>query len=777
MAPAFLQCDSHPGRLLTEHLLDVRSRLAGTDDWLELAALCHDVGKATEFFQRYLYGASTPQELRRHAELGAFWLLEILQSADSANTARGSSVERALAFAFVLRHHGRLGDLLDDLTLHPATPARISRQLAGMDAEGLRGWLRECTTICPPAPAPTPETLTALRVRVMRELRATHDYGEAVARFQLALRSFGRLIEADRDSAAGLSEHAAEPSKRLTADQLAIYRASLVSTANAAPDLLAVRERVYQSSVLKAGTADASSGRLWSLTVPTGAGKTLAAMGWALHRRATRLNAGMPCPTIIYALPFTAIIDQTASVLRDVWQVSDADGSTLAVHHHLAEMGDLANRGEESLARQWVEAWRADVVCTTFVQVVNAMFHGTCADARRLHRLAGSILILDEVQAFPAELWPVLRRGLKSLSANLGTDILLVTATQPALFTEQDRIEIGPDDLPAHGRDVLDRYDVDIDVGHPTTLKKLAERIATEMVAQGRNTCLVIANTVREALELYHRLYDTRQAAAYQLFHLSTNLRPKDREGILGAIRGCRGPHILVATQVVEAGVDLSFELVYRALAPLDSVVQAAGRCNRHGLGDQRGVVHLVDLDGNSGVAVYGRVHMAVARDLLTGAVSTRGMTVVREPQMRELVTHYFTELDGRISGDRAMKVLEAVRMLQFAALRGEGNDPDRAEKRVHLIEDQLDRVPHFVETDESDGHLWTQFSSALEIRDLGLRRRRLRSLRSEIGQRIVEVPRKYAAGVPDGRTGLVHLPRAASPAYYDIETGWRRRS
>ncbi len=739
--------------------------------------MCHDVGKATEFFQQYLYGASTPQDLRRHAELGAVWLLEILHSSDSANAVRASPLERALAFAFVLRHHGRLGDLLDDLTLHPATPERISRQLAGMDVEGLRQWLAECTTLCARTPAPLLGTFTALRVQAMQELRGVRDDGQAITRFQMALQSFGRLIDADRDSAAGLPDNHAGGSARLTVDNLATYRATLVSAASAAPNLLGVRERVYQSSVLKAEAADTTSGRLWSLTVPTGAGKTLAAMGWALRRRAARLNAGMPCPPIIYALPFTAIIDQTASVLREVWQVNDVGDATLAVHHHLADTDHhIANGREESLARQWVEAWQADVVCTTFVQVVNAMFHGTCADARRLHRLAGSILILDEVQAFPAELWPVLRGGLKSLSANLGTDILLVTATQPALFTDQDRIEIGPGDPTANGRDLLDRYDVSIDIGRRTTVEELAERVASDVVTQDRKTCLVIANTVREALELYRRLHDAKEAT-YQLFHLSTNLRPKDRERILAAIRRCRAPHILVATQVVEAGVDLSFELVYRALAPLDSVVQAAGRCNRHGLGDQRGLVHLIDVDGNSGVAVYGQVHMALARDLLTWAVSAHGVTLLREPQMRALVTRYFTELNARISGDRAAKVLEAVRMLQFAALRGEGNDPDRAEKRVHLIEDQLDRVPHFIEADQSDSHVWTQLVSALEINDLGLRRRRLRSLRSQVGQRIVEVPRKHAAGVPDERTGVVHLPRAASPAHYDIETGWRRRS
>src|SRR5690606_13041508 len=106
------------------------------------------------------------------------------------------------------------------------------------------------------------------------------------------------------------------------------------STVPATPELSYARERVYQSAVLKAESTPAASGQLWSLTVPTGAGKTLAAIGWALRRRAARLNAGMPCPPIIYALPFTAIIDQTASVLREVWQVSGTDGARLAVHHH-----------------------------------------------------------------------------------------------------------------------------------------------------------------------------------------------------------------------------------------------------------------------------------------------------------------------------------------------------------------------------------------------------------------------------------------------------------
>jgi CRISPR-associated endonuclease/helicase Cas3 len=768
MALAFLHCESHPGRLLVDHLLDVKNRLGlGDSHWLTWAALFHDLGKATSYFQAYLHGETVSSELRRHADIGAFWLMQFMQPT-LASSDGATAVDAALAFLFVRRHHGSLDDLLDGLNCPDhSTLNRLREQLSTMDAEGIGHWFAEHLVRPPSQPGLDGRGLTELRVKANFALRLPCSDSDAMVRFQTAVRDFGRVIEADRDSAARYSTGRFDVMAQLSLEHIAAFRSRGSFGPPAQPVVASARNRVYASAVAHADDRPANSGHLWTLTVPTGAGKTLAALGWALARRQARMKAGLSFCPIIYALPFTSIIDQNVTVIRKLWGNEPVYESTVAVHHHLAEPGQIERGGEASLARSWVEGWRADVVCTTFVQVVNAMFHATSANARRFSKLAGAILILDEVQAFPAELWRVLRVSLQSLSHRFGTDILLVTATQPALFANTEKTEISAGSLDFTS--AFDRYDVDVRVSAPLTMENLVRQVATELAKHGQSSCLIILNTVREALELYASLASTPEVADYRRFHLSTNLRPKDRCEILEQVKSCRSPHILVATQVIEAGVDLSFDAVFRALAPLDAIVQAAGRCNRHGTG-RRGRVHVFDLEGNSGVVIYGRVHLGLAREMF------QRKTSFREPELRILVEQYFGRLEDRLGQDTAHKILEAVRMMQFAALRGEGEDRDREAKAVRLIEEAPNRIAHFVETDESDKQIWEQLTGALELADVQARRRRLRTLRNEFAQRVVEIPRAHAyRTAPDERFDCVHVPLAVASNYYDTTTGWRR--
>jgi len=768
MAPAFPHCESHPGRLLIDHLLDVRSRLdVGDGYWLAWAALFHDLGKGTSFFQAYLHGENVSPELRWHAEVGAFWLMQFLQPIVSSGESV-MAVHVALAFLFVRRHHGSLDDLLDGATYPDQhTLNRLQQQFGTMDATGIAGWFAERLGGPVVRPVLDRRGLIELRVKANIALRQPCSDGDTMVRFQTALRDFGRLIEADRDSAARYAVGTFDAPPQLSLEHVAAFRSARSFGAAAQPTIADARNRVYASAVAHANDHPANSGHLWTLTVPTGAGKTLAALGWALARRQARIKAGLCICPVIYALPFTSIIDQNVAVIRKLWGDGPVDESAIAVHHHLAELGQMEQSGEESLARSWVEGWRADVVCTTFVQVANAMFHATSANARRFSKLAGAILILDEVQAFPAELWPVLRLALQSLSHRFGTDILLVTATQPALFSQSEREEIGVDR--AEFVSVFDRYDMYVDITTTLSMENLTCRVVSELSKNSQCSCLVILNTVREALELHASLKRAPDLRGYRLFHLSTNLRPKDRNEILKQVNSCRQPHILVATQVVEAGVDLSFDVVFRALAPLDAIIQAAGRCNRHGTG-QRGVVYVFDLEGYSGVVIYGQVHSGLVREIF------QRRTSFREPELRSLVNQYFERLESRLGQDTTQKILEAVRMMQFAALRGEGEDRDRDTKAVRLIEEAPNRIAHFVETDESDQRVWEKLTAAHELADLQTRRKRLRMLRNEIAQRMVEIPREHAYSIePDERFDCVHMPLAISSDYYDTTTGWRR--
>ena len=752
MAIAFPQCESHPGRRLTDHLEDVASRLEGT--FVEPVGLFHDLGKATEYFQDYLHDRPVSDPvLTRHSLLGAeIFLRYMIRAVDAGNC---TIEDAALRYAMIKRHHGGLDNLVDAFSTPDSQ--QILPQFASLDWQGLTEWLQMRVTAIESSEEPNH---ARLRVKLSRALKGHTSRESAMARFQQALVWFGTFIEADRDSAAGYLSGMFVSADRCFAPRHVQQFRSGLSTGAAAAELNAARNRLFDAASAAAITEPLGPSRLWSLTAPTGSGKTLAGVEWALRRRNARANERRG--PIVYALPFTSIIDQTAAALEQMYG-NGIDESILSVHHHQSEPGSLSLRGEASLARVWTEGWRADVVCTTFVQVANALFHGTPWDSRRLKNLAGSFLILDEVQAMPAHLWEPFAHALKSLATTFGTEVLLMTATQPALFEDSAVTELAP--LGYSDAAVFDRYDVRIDLAAQLSLGDLAGSVEAALQDQRIGSCLIILNTIREALDLFQILSARPRLSAFNFCHLSTNLRPKDRRIVLDSLRRVAGQRtVLVSTQVVEAGMDLSFDIVFRALAPVDSIVQAAGRCNRHGNG-VRGLVRVFELSGNSAIRIYGNVHIDVARSILGGAAR-----LLTEPELRALVQRYYLTLRERTSQKRAKLIFDAVQMLEFANLRGEGErDLDR-EKRVILIDEDASPVPHFIEMDDSDAYIWFRFRSAVEAKNWPTVRR----LRKAVAQRTVEVPASLAYPL-DKVTSLAYVGHNVAPSVYSTVTGWKR--
>jgi CRISPR-associated endonuclease/helicase Cas3 len=772
MAPAFRLCESHPGKPLTGHLQDVADRLTAHGSLGRLAGLFHDVAKGTEHFQHYLKGEPFSDRLKQHAHLGAFWLLShLLPKVAAVDLAIDQAV---LAYLMVAHHHTGLKNALDSLPPLKGDAARElwAKQIQALDVDGAIYWL--AAALGEPVQKPNLDLhWTKVRLQLSAAFRRAPSGLPAMHRFQNALRWFGQLIEADRDSATGFAPDLFKAPPRFTMAHLERFRAAANYGPTADPRVVQARDLVYQAAVAGAVAQPVGSGHLWSLTVPTGAGKTLAAMGWALRRREARVATGLPPCPIIYALPFTSIIDQNALVLRRVWGDDEPDESTLAVHHHVAEPGELARSGEQSLARSWVEGWRADIICTTFVQVVNALFHGTVADARRFAGLAGSILILDEVQAIPAKFWRLINAALRTLSSQWGTDVLLVTATQPAIFEQTEVKELRPA-LAEMLAAAFDRYDLHVQTKQVVSVTALADRVRGVVTDQGQPSCLVIVNTIQEALDLYALVLTLPGVGDNPVFHLSTNLRPKDRKRILQQIAKCHGrPHVLIATQVVEAGVDLSFDVVFRALAPLDAIVQAAGRCNRHGTG-RRGKVFLIRLEGDTGNMIYGDKAIGAARDVLERAAA-QGVPVP-EPELQESVGEYFRLVASRTGSDTFQKVMEAIQKWEFAFLRGEGSEAKDRDKAVRLIDERNDTIAHYVEIDASDADVWQQFLGAKSLPDLHERRRKLRQIGPLLGQRIVEIPQAFALSSGVNVDDVVHVPQTIAPDLYSLDTGWKRK-
>ncbi len=328
-----------------------------------------------------------------------------------------------------------------------------------------------------------------------------------------------------------------------------------------------LRHEVYEACVQNATLSPG----FFRLTVPTGGGKTRSSMAFALQHA---LVYGLD--RVIVAIPYTSIIEQTAEVYRNIF------GEHAVVEHHSAvnytdDSADPVSLGDV-WARLAAENWDAPIIVTTTVQLFESLFGRKTISCRKLHNLARSVLILDEVQTLPPGLLTPILDGLQQLVAHYGVSVVLCTATQPAL-----------DDSPY----LKGLQNVREIVSEPTHLfTKLGGRVRYELpfaaepwswdrVAQEMRTtpqALAVVNTKNDALALLEALQDP------EAFHLSTLLCGAHRRALLREVkhRLAEGlPCRLVSTQVVEAGVDLDFPLVLRAVGPLDRIVQSAGRCNR----------------------------------------------------------------------------------------------------------------------------------------------------------------------------------------------------
>lgn len=524
-----------------------------------LAGLLHDLGKYTPAFQARLAGSN---ERVDHSTAGAAIVGSFAGRSDDA------IVAELVAYA-IAGHHAGLPDMAS------ADYACLAERLKAFDQSRLDATWR--TEIAPDA----------------RELMPAFDFGgRTCAPFRLALLGrmiFSCLVDADfKDTEAfycsveGREVDREWPSLQSLLPNLlpAFLRHMADKQANAEPsDTNRLRADILAHVRARAGEAPG----LFTLTVPTGGGKTLASLGFALdHARAHGLRR------IIYAIPFTAIIDQTAAIFRQVL------GEDVVLEHHSAieddrrpnrNAGDAdSTRSEKSKLKLAMEDWAAPIVVTTNVQLFESLFAARPSRCRKLHNIAGSVIVLDEAQTLPRHLLAPTVKAIDELARNYGCSVVLCTATQPAF----DERAIGADHplaLKLEGRELapdpprMARELKRVRLRHAGAIADdaLVEELSREPQA------LVIVNSRGHALALY-RAAEARRL--HGLVHLTTRQYAAHRREILAKVRqDLKGglPCRVVATSLVEAGVDLDFPKVWRAEAGLDQIAQAAGRCNREG--------------------------------------------------------------------------------------------------------------------------------------------------------------------------------------------------
>ncbi len=368
---------------------------------------------------------------------------------------------------------------------------------------------------------------------------------------------------------------------------------------------------------------------LFRLTVPTGGGKTRSAMGFALRHA---LLHGLQ--RVIVAIPFISITEQTADVYREILDPTGSERVILEHHSGTVQPDDEDVRWDRLAA----ENWDAPIVVTTTVQLFESLFSNKPSCTRKLHRLAKSVIILDEAQSLPAHLLTPILDTLRDLAAHYGSTIVFSTATQPAFsaipaFRDLEAREIVPH--PEHFFDLLRRVAYEWRTDPPVDWTEVAGSMARE------DQVLAVVNTKANALALLDALDDLDAR------HLSTLLCGAHRRRVLSEVRRrlANGqPCRLVSTQVVEAGVDLDFPVVWRALGPLDAIIQAAGRCNREGRLASGRVVVFRPQEGGMPFGAY-RAGAGIAEELLArGDLDLHGTAAP---------TQYFTRLFQTVTTDR----------------------------------------------------------------------------------------------------------------------------
>jgi len=557
--------------------------------WAALAGLWHDLGKFREGFQRYIRQSGDPDAHiegrvsgpeKTHSAAGALWAQQYLVEVDKRS---GPVVARVLSY-LIAGHHAGLADWLgENASLH----TRFAQSDAAQELK---------TTLAaeiPPAilkpAAPLPEISDLLRYRD----------DEIPGRFALWVRLlFSCLVDADfLDTEAFMSPGKTEARKgflpltemetRLAA-RLDSMAEEVAARGEAGSQVNRKRAEVLRACLAK---AELPTG-VFSLTVPTGGGKTLSSLAFAL-RHAIRHPLKIGKRRVIYAIPYTSIIEQTAGIFRGIF------GDENVIEHHSNVEADA--KRETARSRLACENWDAPLIVTTNVQLLESLFASRTSRCRKLHNLVGSVIVLDEAQLLPvAYLQPVVD-VLRLLVKDYGVTLVLCTATQPALesrssfdlarglrgFAAGEVREI-IDDVPGLYAE-LERVRVHLpaDLKTPRTWDDLAPEIAAH------DAVLAIVGRRADARELYTRM---KTESRDGLWHLSGLMCAEHRSDTIAAIKEALlarreslaqgravAPIRVVSTQLVEAGVDIDFPVVYRALAGLDSIAQAAGRCNREG--------------------------------------------------------------------------------------------------------------------------------------------------------------------------------------------------
>jgi len=729
--------------------------------------LFHDLGKYTPHFQNYLLKTgSFDKKLKQHARFGAFVLCQKLMKNQDAMAA-----DAMLAFFIILHHHADLSNFSafrhfpesdDDVAIIFEKQFKsLHADLPQIAAEMGESWLEN-------------ELSFPDKVNYRKAFKQFYHTECDIRHYFQINYLFSLLIEADKLDA---SETAVYRRQKLDNSLVGKYVARFEPRQQ---DEL--RNHVRQSVINCLNEVkDLEKTRLFTLTAPTGVGKTLTALDFALHLRekVPSLQHGQ----IIYALPFINIIEQSLSVYEAVFKGEDC---RVLAHYQYADVF-----GQEKMHHDFdgaepeyhqkmmaLDTWQGDIVITSFVQFLHTLIGNRNKLLKKFNHFADSIIILDEVQTLRLDLLPVVGAALFYLTKFMNARVLLMTATKPEIMRlAHEKIlekegyllsDCAAEELLPTNRSIYEAYKrtkivpfLDVIFEMETAESDFLDKVFSKNWQTGKS-CLLVVNKVQRSIALFDAFKVFLEKFGYKnpLYCLSTNIVPAHRlkriQDIKDDLKAGKKP-ILVATQVVEAGVDLDFDMGFRDLGPIDSIVQVAGRINREADPRDPAEPHkpLFIIDFKDCQRIYGPSTAQQASQALSGK------TEILEAAYLTLVESYF-KISSVVPFDKSLKTFEAMKKLEYDCL----------DEVFQVIEETPNTSSIFVLCDDRAAEVKTAFekwkSGKMSKGEFE------RDFKRDFHQRIIAVPKYYTEHLGNNLADNIKL---ALPEHYNVETGFIRVS
>jgi len=719
---------SHPNLQLSEHIDQVKSAIEGLCSWhskgtisqkittlLPKVITCHDLGKATAAFQKYIENppayADDPMD-KAHTPMSA--LLTLLLAREEG----WDVLDAMMVSAVVFGHHRGLPSLERLREIGSGKlPKVLKRQMSTLKTEALKQHCGIDISILDLTNRPWAKVQRYLDDSVYPSFESLLAQDAVAFRLKTQL-LFSLLLEADKALLA-----VREPQKYLCRESRH-WMPQWVEQKIGTPEDTSIN-KVRQSirANIKENIDKIDDRGIFSLTAPTGSGKTLLAATWLLELREKLRKNSKVLPKAIIVLPFLSVIDQTAKEYKELLKIGgqQADGSWFLTSHSLSDR-KYRQGLEEETEYFFIDTWRSELVITTYDQFLMSLMDPRARYQMRFHNLCDSLIVIDEVQALPCRLWRMLEKTLKCLVEIGHTSVLLMSATLPPIISEAKPLV---ENYASYFKE-FNRYRLQFRLQEKLKISDFCNEVLSrrDKWLQESKRVLITLNTRRSARLARDKLTEDwpKKFANIPLFFLSADVTPRDRLNVIKTIKEGQ-PCIVVSTQCIEAGVDIDMDFVIRDFAPLDSLIQVAGRCNRNDRLPQLATVEIVDLSNKQGKRyadmIYDDVHLNVTRQLL------EGLSMIEEKEVLPFANQYFEMLTAK--KDTGMKHLK-----RFARWQ--------EDKTVRELLRGKEREKYTFLVLEQDAGLKDEMAKANKIGDRWKRREAWRAIAGRIARISIDV-------------------------------------